>query len=64
MNIQHNKQCFKMKEKPKQVYFCKNCLNHYNEHNEGINGKILCECKLDNLCHLLNSDFCKNIKIN
>lgn len=52
------------KEKPKQVYFCKDCSNHFDEYSEGVNGFVLCKCRLDEKDHLLNYDFCKNIKIN
>lgn len=41
-------------EKQKQTFFCKDCSNHLNEHNDGANGKILCKCKFDEIDHLMN----------
>jgi len=56
--------------KEKQVLFCRDCKEHFGEHNEAVTAAgeakrfILCKCKLDEIDHLLNYDYCKNLKIN
>jgi len=53
----------KIKEKP--IGSCATCDNHFGEHNKGWNDQpILCKCKLDEIDHLMNFDYCKNIKLN
>ena len=50
------------KEKPKQDKFCRDCANHFDEHNTGYDGTpILCKCKFDNVDHLLNFDYCDKL---
>ena len=49
-----------MKKQPKPEHFCNTCTNHYDEHNQGVNGFVLCRCIFSDFDKLLNADTCEN----